>query len=122
MKSSLTICILASSSSFTSCPPQTLSSPSGRVNTTVVLRCRPLLENEKKSGIKPILACSSTEVRIAAADLVVPSKQDRVFHFDKVFNEEASQAEVYNSVVAPIIQRVLKVCQTERKRQGCTGF
>ena len=94
---------------FCSFASQIFSTPSGRVNTVVVLRCRPLLKNEKEAGAKAILSCTLSDVKIEAANLAVPSKQNRVFHFDRVFNEEASQADLYNSVVAPVVQRVLEV-------------
>lgn len=83
-----------------------LFTSSGPVNTIVVLRCRPLLEMEKEGGGKSVLSCTLNDVTVEG---ITTNKQSRVYHFDRVFNTEASQADVYNSVIAPVVHRVLEV-------------
>ena len=73
----------------------------------MALRCRPLLPEEKASNVKAVLGCAKQEVTVEGKFL--PLKHARTFHFDRVFGEHSKQAEVYQGVVAPVVQRVLEV-------------
>lgn len=73
----------------------------------VIVRVRPLLDTETENpDNEPIVSASSSgrDQKI----LVTAGNESREFHFDQVFGPEASQADVYDSIGAPLVQHVLQ--------------
>lgn len=82
----------------------------------MVLRCRPLLAEEKEAGAESCLSCTKNDVTVDGSFL--PLRHKRTFHFDRVFDDAARQVDVYLEVVAPVVHRVLQVSS---KREGRGG-
>ncbi|CAB3402209.1 unnamed protein product [Caenorhabditis bovis] len=73
----------------------------------VVVRCRPISENELRQGHKSAVSCSHEERSVTVSN---PNAQEppRSFYFDAVFPPNTDQATVYNIAARPIIDNVLK--------------
>ena len=89
------------------------------VYTNVVLRCRPLLKQEKKEGIESSLKIVGNDVLIDASR--TPLKQNKMFSFDQVYNSHATQAEIYAKEVAPAVDQMLQGYSTCVIAYGQTG-
>ncbi|KAF7818539.1 kinesin-like protein KIN-5B [Senna tora] len=72
-------------------------------NVQVLLRCRPLSEDEQKLNVPNVVSCNEHK-----REVTVASKQvDRIFAFDKVFGPKAQQRAIYDQAIAPIVNEVL---------------
>ncbi|XP_065175568.1 kinesin-like protein KIF11 [Sycon ciliatum] len=86
-------------------------------NIEVVVRCRPRNSAEKKAASPSIIECQSKKKSLTLS----ADKQTKTFSFDKVFGPEASQIEVYKSVILPIIEEVLQGYNCTVFAYGQTG-
>ncbi|KAJ4903788.1 ATP binding microtubule motor family protein [Raphanus sativus] len=87
------------------------------VNVQVLLRCRPLSEEEQRSNVPRVISCN--ELR---KEVTVASKQvDRLFTFDKVFGPKAQQRSIYDQAIAPIVHEVLEGFSCTVFAYGQTG-
>lgn len=80
-------------------------------NIKVVVRCRPLDKMEREKNCKVVVEVDSIDncvTLFASTDRQSGDHQSKTFSFDHVFNEESTQAEVYNAVARPIVQNVLE--------------
>uniref|UniRef100_A0A0A9FUF8 GSVIVT01025610001 n=1 Tax=Arundo donax TaxID=35708 RepID=A0A0A9FUF8_ARUDO len=77
------------------------------VNVQVVLRCRPLSEEEQRSNVQCAISCNDPkrEVRVLHS---LFKQADKTFTFDKVFGPESQQKSIYEHAVAPIVNDVLE--------------
>ncbi|CAH8387306.1 unnamed protein product [Eruca vesicaria subsp. sativa] len=89
----------SSSSSFST----RLESRDKEVNVQVLLRCRPLSEDEQKSNVPRVISCNELRKEVTVANKQV----DRLFTFDKVFGPKAQQRSIYDQAIAPIVHEVL---------------
>ncbi|KAG8376449.1 hypothetical protein BUALT_Bualt09G0064500 [Buddleja alternifolia] len=72
-------------------------------NVQVLLRCRPLTDDEQKSNVPKVITCNDSK-----REVTVASKQvDRLFTFDKVFGPKAQQRSIYDQAITPIVREVL---------------
>lgn len=71
--------------------------PQAKTNVTVCVRCRKLLPSE-------ILAGNSAAVHVNQAGKEVSIGSNKVWKFDDVFDEAASQETVYGTVVKDLVQ------------------
>ncbi|CAL8070033.1 unnamed protein product [Calicophoron daubneyi] len=78
-------------------------------NVKVAVRCRPLNRKETENGCKEIAIIDEVEgsvsLKKASLDNDQPFKQ---FTFDLVFGVKSKQADIYNKVARPIVDKVLE--------------
>eukprot|EP00737_Agarophyton_chilense_P002856 gb/GEZJ01003288.1/.p1 GENE.gb/GEZJ01003288.1/~~gb/GEZJ01003288.1/.p1 ORF type:complete len:1137 (-),score=212.08 gb/GEZJ01003288.1/:591-4001(-) len=106
------------------------SQPARSVNVQVAVRCRPLNEREKGHGERSVLVVDSQrkEVVLTAATVqrkgtAVPgiSSGKKTYTYDHVYGISATQAEVYEGVVEPIVDEVLEGYNCTVFAYGQTG-
>ncbi|KAL3839596.1 hypothetical protein ACJIZ3_024187 [Penstemon smallii] len=78
------------------------------VNVQVVLRCRPLNEDEMKTRTNQVISCDELNQQVTATPNNSNKLMDRTFVFDKVFGPASQQKELYDDVVGPTIYEVLE--------------
>ncbi|TYI87490.1 hypothetical protein E1A91_D04G138900v1 [Gossypium mustelinum] len=77
------------------------------VNVQVLLRCRPLSEDEQKMNASRVISCNELKREVTVSQNVANKQVDRVFTFDKVFGPKAQQRTIYDQAIAPIVNEVL---------------
>lgn len=104
--------------------------PPRSVNVQVAVRCRPLNDREKSQGERSILQCDPIrkEVILSASGLqrktsALPgiSSGKKTFTYDHVFGMDATQADVFERVVEPIVDEVLEGYNCTVFAYGQTG-
>ncbi|RCV45384.1 hypothetical protein SETIT_9G449500v2 [Setaria italica] len=75
------------------------------VNVQVVLRCRPLSEEEQRSNVKSAISCNESKREVTVR---LFKQADKTFTFDKVFGPKSQQRSIYDHAVAPIVNDVLE--------------
>ncbi|KAG8374281.1 hypothetical protein BUALT_Bualt11G0115200 [Buddleja alternifolia] len=78
------------------------------VNVQVVLRCRPLTEDEMNAKTSIVISCDELKQEVKVAQSTAYKQVDRAFVFDKVFSPSSQQKELYDNVVAPVVKEVLE--------------
>lgn len=75
----------------------------------VAVRCRPLSERERAEGQRGAVAvdAAAAQVTLRSAPLRAAGEAPRAFTFDCAFGPEASQAEVYDAMAAPLVESAL---------------
>ncbi|GIX87320.1 kinesin-like protein KIF3A [Caerostris darwini] len=78
-------------------------------NIKVVLRCRPMNENEKSANYRSIVEINHVEGSVTLSN---PNTSEydppKTFTFDTVFGTDSTQLDVYNLAARPIIDNVLE--------------
>ncbi|KAI3447639.1 hypothetical protein Pfo_004304 [Paulownia fortunei] len=77
-------------------------------NVQVVLRCRPLSEAEIRARTPLVISCDELKQQVTATQNTAYKQIDRTFVFDKVFGPASQQKELYDNVVAPVVNEVLE--------------
>ncbi|KAL6138686.1 hypothetical protein ACLB2K_063965 [Fragaria x ananassa] len=77
------------------------------VNVQVVLRCRPLSDDEQKSNVQTVVSCNEQKREVTVVHSLNNKPVDKVFTFDKVFGPKAQQKSIYEQAVSPIVNEVL---------------
>ncbi|KAK8563665.1 hypothetical protein V6N12_035808 [Hibiscus sabdariffa] len=77
------------------------------VNVQVLLRCRPLSEDERRTNVPRVISCNELKREVTVLQNVANKQVDRVFTFDKVFGPKAQQRTIYDQAIAPIVNEVL---------------
>ncbi|TVU47517.1 hypothetical protein EJB05_07121 [Eragrostis curvula] len=77
------------------------------VNVQVVLRCRPLSEDEQRSNVQSAISCNDTKREVTVLHSLF-KQADKTFTFDKVFGPKSQQRSIYEHAVAPIVHDVLE--------------
>ena len=90
-------------------------------NVNVVVRCRPQNKREKRGRESVIVQCDTHNASISVNTMERKSHLTKKFNFDKVFNQYATQEEVYTSVVAPVVHEVLEGFNCTVFAYGQTG-
>ncbi|XP_020087658.1 kinesin-like protein KIN-5B [Ananas comosus] len=90
------------------------SSASGRqdrdreVNIQVIVRCRPLNEEEQKLNIQNVISCNEQRKEVTVLQGLVNKQADKTFTFDKVFGPKSQQRSIYGHAISPIVYDVLE--------------
>uniref|UniRef100_A0ACD5XU16 Uncharacterized protein n=1 Tax=Avena sativa TaxID=4498 RepID=A0ACD5XU16_AVESA len=79
----------------------------GGVNIQVLLRCRPLSEEEVRINTPVVISCNEPRREVSAAQNIANKQIDRTFVFDKVFGPKSRQQDVFNHAVVPLVGEVL---------------
>ncbi|XP_021289171.1 kinesin-like protein KIN-5B [Herrania umbratica] len=77
------------------------------VNVQVLLRCRPLSEDEQRMNVPRVISCNEHKREVTVLQNVANKQVDRVFTFDKVFGPKAQQRTIYDQAIVPIVNEVL---------------
>ncbi|KAL5716614.1 hypothetical protein ACHQM5_009753 [Ranunculus cassubicifolius] len=78
------------------------------VNVQVVLRCRPLNDEEQRQNIPRVISCNEQRREITVLQTIANKQVDRPFSFDKVFGPKAQQRSIYDHAIYPIVNEVLE--------------
>ncbi|CAL0321913.1 unnamed protein product [Lupinus luteus] len=91
------------------------------VNVQVLLRCRPLSEDEMRVHTPVVISCNENRREVSAVQVIANKQIDRTFNFDKVFGPTSQQRELYEQAVSPIVYEVLEGYNCTIFAYGQTG-
>lgn len=93
-------------------PPANKKRPSSTQNIKVVVRVRPLNKEEIEKKVKSVVSCVSLKEILT---------KEKKYQFDRVFQPDSSQMDIYSYVVAPMISDVLEGYNCTVFAYGQTG-
>ncbi|KAJ7947734.1 Kinesin-like protein [Quillaja saponaria] len=91
------------------------------VNVQVLVRCRPLSEDEVRLHTPVVITCNDSRREVSAIQNIANKQIDRTFMFDKVFGPMSQQKELYDQAVSPIVFEVLEGYNCTIFAYGQTG-
>ncbi|OIW05778.1 hypothetical protein TanjilG_23564 [Lupinus angustifolius] len=91
------------------------------VNVQVLVRCRPLSEDESRVNTPIVISCNEGRREVSAVQNIANKQIDKNFAFDKVFGPNSQQNEVYEQAVSPIVYEVLEGYNCTIFAYGQTG-
>ncbi|KAJ0503217.1 putative plus-end-directed kinesin ATPase [Helianthus annuus] len=78
------------------------------VNVQVVLRCRPLSDDDVRAKTPAAVTCNEDKQEVIVTQNTGNKQSDKTFCFDKVFGPGTKQKDLYDQVVAPIVKEALE--------------
>lgn len=93
----------------------------GEVNIQVLLRCRPLSDEEQKCNVPKVITCNEHKREVTILQNVANKQVDKLFTFDKVFGPKAQQRSIYDQAIFPIVNEVLEGFNCTVFAYGQTG-
>nr|XP_043610457.1 kinesin-like protein KIN-5B [Erigeron canadensis] len=93
----------------------------GEVNIQVLLRCRPLSDEEQKCNVPKVITCNEHKREVSILQNVANKQVDKMFTFDKVFGPKAQQRSIYDQAIFPIVNEVLEGFNCTVFAYGQTG-
>ncbi|XP_076901174.1 kinesin-like protein KIN-5B [Bidens hawaiensis] len=93
----------------------------GEVNIQVLVRCRPLSDEERKCNVPRVITCNEHKREVSILQNVANKQVDKIFTFDKVFGPKAQQRSVYDQAIYPIVNEVLEGFNCTVFAYGQTG-
>ncbi|GAB2286050.1 Kinesin-like protein KIN-5D [Dionaea muscipula] len=91
------------------------------VNVQVIVRCRPLNEDEQRVNTPVVITCNELRREVFAAQLIANKQIDRTFQFDKVFGPTSKQKDLFDHAISPIVNEVLEGYNCTIFAYGQTG-
>ncbi|KAJ4725915.1 Kinesin-related protein [Melia azedarach] len=91
------------------------------VNVQVIVRCRPLSEDETRINTPVVVSCNENRREVCAVQNIANKQIDRTFLFDKVFGPASQQKDLYDLAVSPIVFEVLEGYNCTIFAYGQTG-
>ncbi|CAI9759181.1 unnamed protein product [Fraxinus pennsylvanica] len=91
------------------------------VNVQVIVRCRPLSEDEMRMHTPVVISCNDNRREVCAVQNIANKQIDRTFLFDKVFGQSSQQKDLYDQAVWPIVFEVLEGYNCTIFAYGQTG-
>ncbi|GER34434.1 kinesin-related protein-like [Striga asiatica] len=91
------------------------------VNVQVVVRCRPLTEDETKLRAPVVISCNESRREVCALQNIANKQMDRTFTFDKVFGLSSQQKDLYDEAVCPLVFEVIEGYNCTIFAYGQTG-
>ncbi|KAK8683553.1 hypothetical protein V6N13_039612 [Hibiscus sabdariffa] len=91
------------------------------VNVQVILRCRPLGEDDARIHTPVVISCNESRREVCAVQSIANKQIDRTFLFDKVFGPSSQQKELFDLAVSPIVNEVLEGYNCTIFAYGQTG-
>ncbi|XP_010920785.2 kinesin-like protein KIN-5B [Elaeis guineensis] len=91
------------------------------VNIQVMLRCRPLTDEEQRLNVQKVVSCNEQKNEVTVLQSLVNKQLDKTFTFDKVFGPKIQQRSVYDHAIAPIVNDVLEGFNCTVFAYGQTG-
>ncbi|OQS00797.1 hypothetical protein THRCLA_05859 [Thraustotheca clavata] len=89
------------------------------VNIKVIVRCRPLLEQEIDNGLHSVVSCQEKSVVIEPIHYY--QKEPRQFTFDQVYDTGTTQQELFHTSIRPIVQHAIDGYKCTIFAYGQTG-
>ncbi|XP_021819053.1 kinesin-like protein KIN-5B [Prunus avium] len=77
------------------------------VNVQVLLRCRPLSDDEQRLNVQKVISCNEHKREVTVLQSLNNKQVDRVFTFDRVFGPKSQQKSIYDQAISPIVNEVL---------------
>ncbi|XP_076926452.1 kinesin-like protein KIN-5B [Bidens hawaiensis] len=93
----------------------------GEVNIQVLLRCRPLSDEEQKCNVPRVITCNEHKREVSILQNVANKQVDKIFTFDKIFGPKSQQRSVYDQAIYPIVNEVLEGFNCTVFAYGQTG-
>ncbi|CAI0471662.1 unnamed protein product [Linum tenue] len=91
------------------------------VNVQVILRCRPLNEDEKHLVSHAVISCNEKKGLVSLVQNTAHKQIDKSYQFDKVFGPTCEQTDLFDSAVTPIVNEVLEGYNCTIFAYGQTG-
>uniref|UniRef100_A0A1D1XJA0 Kinesin-related protein n=2 Tax=Anthurium amnicola TaxID=1678845 RepID=A0A1D1XJA0_9ARAE len=91
------------------------------VNVQVLLRCRPLSEDEVRLNTPVVISCHEHRREVSAIQNIANKQIDRTFTFDRVFGPTSQQKDLFDLAVSPIVNEVLEGYNCTIFAYGQTG-
>ncbi|KAG0496662.1 hypothetical protein HPP92_001353 [Vanilla planifolia] len=91
------------------------------VNIQVVLRCRPLNDEEVNLRMPAVVTCNELRREVLAIQNIANKQIDKTFVFDKVFGPNSNQVDLFDQCVSPIVDEVLEGFNCTIFAYGQTG-
>lgn len=91
------------------------------VNVQVLVRCRPLNDDERRLQTPVAITCNEIRREVAAAQFIANKQIDKTFVFDRVFGPTSKQKELFDTAIAPIVHEVLEGYNCTIFAYGQTG-
>ncbi|CAG9460780.1 unnamed protein product [Pedinophyceae sp. YPF-701] len=91
------------------------------VNVQVILRCRPVNENEVASRAQKVIDCNDDRKEVTVWQSMAGKRVEKTFRFDKVFGPSSGQEDIFHTSIAPIVQEVLEGFNCTIFAYGQTG-
>ncbi|KAM7464118.1 hypothetical protein LguiA_032239 [Lonicera macranthoides] len=91
------------------------------MNVQVILRCRPLSEDEIRVNTPVMISCNELTREVTAVQNTGSKQIDKTFVFDKVFGPTSKQRDLYEQVVSPIVNEALEGYNCTIFTYGQTG-
>ncbi|WOL08474.1 kinesin-like protein KIN-5A [Canna indica] len=91
------------------------------VNVQVILRCRPLSEEELRINTPIVISCTEHRREVSAVQSIANKQIDRTFLFDKVFGPTSKQKDLFDQAISPIVNEVLEGYNCTIFAYGQTG-
>ncbi|GFP80330.1 125 kDa kinesin-related protein [Phtheirospermum japonicum] len=91
------------------------------VNVQVIVRCRPLSEDEVRLRTPAVVSCNDSRREVCAVQNIANKQIDRTFLFDKVFGPSSQQKDLYDQAICPIVFEVLEGYNCTIFAYGQTG-
>ncbi|KAK9157985.1 hypothetical protein Scep_004559 [Stephania cephalantha] len=91
------------------------------VNVQVILRCRPLSDDEMRVNTPVVISCNENRREVSAVQNIANKQIDRTFGFDKVFGPTSQQKDLFDQAVSPIVNEVLEGYNCTIFAYGQTG-
>ncbi|KAI3871163.1 hypothetical protein MKW98_015063 [Papaver atlanticum] len=91
------------------------------VNVQVLVRCRPLSDEEQRLNIPKVISCNEQKREVNILQSIANKQVDRAFAFDKVFGPKAQQRSIYDHAISPIVNEVLEGFNCTVFAYGQTG-
>ncbi|KDP44156.1 hypothetical protein JCGZ_05623 [Jatropha curcas] len=91
------------------------------VNVQVIVRCRPLSEEELRVHTPVVISCNEGRREVSAIQNIANKQIDRTFLFDKVFGPTSQQKDLFDLAVSPIVYEVLEGYNCTIFAYGQTG-
>nr|XP_010937758.1 kinesin-like protein KIN-5A [Elaeis guineensis] len=91
------------------------------VNVQVILRCRPLCDEEMRVNTPVVISCVEHRREVTAVQNIANKQIDRTFVFDKVFGPTSKQKDLFNQAISPIVNEVLEGYNCTIFAYGQTG-
>ncbi|KAJ0987711.1 hypothetical protein J5N97_006067 [Dioscorea zingiberensis] len=91
------------------------------LNVQVLLRCRPLSDEEIRANTPMVITCNEIRREVSASLSIANKQIDRTFTFDKVFGPSSKQKELYNQAISPVVNEVLEGYNCTIFAYGQTG-